>query len=72
MLVKFAINLGSNDTDAFKKQFGVTIDHKRCTAGAELEVPDSVAELLIKRSHAEPCEKKVKAVAKEPTIGPAK
>jgi hypothetical protein len=67
MFVRFRVNLGSIDAAKLK------LDHKQCQLGAEVDVPDAAAEWLCKKGIAEPAERKVKGVAKQPEVtAPAK
>lgn len=52
MKVLFRVNLGSRDAEH------LGIDFRDCTCGAEVDLPDSVAEILVGRGIAESREKK--------------
>jgi hypothetical protein len=53
MKIRFRINVGSTDVNALNKKFNTSIKFKDCTEGSEVEIPDDVAQVLIKREHAE-------------------
>lgn len=60
------------DINSIKDACGVVLDPKECTVDAVVDLPDAAAK-WIQTKHKDLIEQvKVKGVAKEPAIGPAK
>lgn len=66
MVVRFSTNLGSIDADAITRACGCKVDHKSCVYGAEAEVPDAAAALLVERGIAVAMPPVIKAVPPVP------
>lgn len=68
MRVKFLQNLGSDDTHAIKRACGVNVNHKDCTIGAVVNLPDEAAEWLSAKYKALFEVVEVKGEAKKPDL----
>lgn len=74
MRVKFNANLGADDAKACNLTHHTSLDHKQCTAGAIVDLPDDASEFLAERykglfETVDRPSPKIKAVPQSPAIG---
>lgn len=66
MVVRFLTNLGSLDAESVTRACGCEVDHKACVCGAEVELADAAAALLVDRGIAVALPPVIKAVPPAP------